>query len=92
MLLNLFNYLIVFFLLQDFKNKGVTVGFKKKKDHSIPTLDEEDISRCTSCGTIVNPFCEIIVSLSKWKCNMCFNVMAFPRVYKEALPNVRAMR
>ncbi|KAL4460268.1 hypothetical protein ABPG74_000019 [Tetrahymena malaccensis] len=71
-----------------------TVNFKLKKNqlYLTPYMNEEDIPRCQQCQTIINPFCEILESLCKWKCNMCFNMQPVPKVYKDQIFNIRAVR
>ncbi|EAR83282.2 Sec23/Sec24 zinc finger protein (macronuclear) [Tetrahymena thermophila SB210] len=71
-----------------------TVNFKLKKNqlYLTPYMNEEDVPRCQACQTIINPFCEILESLCKWKCNMCFNMQPVPKVYKDQIFNIRAVR
>ncbi|KAL4507281.1 hypothetical protein ABPG72_002074 [Tetrahymena utriculariae] len=71
-----------------------TVNFKLKKNqlYLTPYINEEEVPRCQTCQTIINPFCEILESLCKWKCNMCFNMQPVPKVYKDQIFNIRAVR
>ncbi|EOB13378.1 Protein transport protein SEC24 [Nosema bombycis CQ1] len=47
-------------------------NYNEDKD-SIP-ISEDDIIRCSSCKSYINPYVEIIPPGLKWKCNLCFNI------------------
>lgn len=42
-------------------------------DEDVP-ISEEEIVRCSTCKSYINPFIQIIPPGFKWKCNICLNV------------------